>query len=153
MNIDKYLIHEYYNKKIYLLNCTKKINFYLDMQYYNKRFLTFKNKHEFRSTVENNKKNNLHYNTQYYTNNFSQPTLNRLSINRSNDNTNIPKRGTMPSYFPIIKKYNKNIENINYSISETHKRGTIPHYFPILKKCNTNINSSDIRTQIVFFRS
>lgn len=64
-----------YNKKEYLLQCCKKINYILDMQYYKKKFLTI-NKINKNCKRDNSSRN-------YYV---------------------LAKPGTIPYYFPIIQK-------------------------------------------------
>lgn len=75
-----------YNKKNYLLECCKKINFILDMQYYKKRFLTFKN------------------------------IKCKKSASHMKRDLNVAKKGTIPYYFPFLKKddqnTNKNCNNL-----------------------------------------
>lgn len=72
-----------YNKISYLAECCKKINFILDMKYYKDTFLTSSNKNIF--------------NIKSQDNNY----------------INLAKKGTIPYYFPIVKKSIQNICNIN----------------------------------------
>lgn len=111
---------------IFIENLCYKINLYIDSCDYETKYLPmFKNKHFSRWTAGKSVSRVLQ-NTQN-ANSFVENSAFQLK----------PKKGTIPFYFPVLYKNNKNIEDsqngqfITQPDIHKYKKGTIPFYFPI----------------------
>lgn len=94
-----------------VLDVSKSINYILDCDYYNQKYL---NPVMLKKHLASSKSSSL-----------------------KKKETNIPKKGTIPFYFRN-RNSSGTIQNVNsHSPSKEHKKGTIPYYFPTLSKKDT----------------